>query len=144
MKVYLLEDHELPLVHCTTRVRTGNLFDPADRVGLATMTGMAMRTGGTKEKTGEQIDRELEDLAATVESDIGESSGSVSGSALKENIAEVLAIFRDVLTAPEFRQDKIELARSQLRSSIARRNDDAGGIVQREFAGLVYGKDNSY
>ena len=39
MKLYLLEDHELPLVTGTTLIRTGNLFDPADKVGLATITG---------------------------------------------------------------------------------------------------------
>src|SRR5437764_15027972 len=42
MKVYLLEDHELPIVGGIALVRTGNLFDPADRVGLATTTGMVM------------------------------------------------------------------------------------------------------
>ena len=126
MKVFLLEDHELPIVNGTALVRTGNLFDPADKVGLATMTGMVMRTGGTKTKTGEQLDQQLEDIAASVESGIGETSGSVSFSSLKENAAEVMAAFKDVMTAPEFRQDKIDLAKSQLRSSIARRNDDAG------------------
>jgi zinc protease len=48
MRVYLLEDHELPIVSGTVRVRTGNLFDPADKVGLATITGMVMRSGGTQ------------------------------------------------------------------------------------------------
>ena len=47
MKVYLLENHELPLVRGTALVRTGNLFDPADKVGLATVTGEVIRSGGT-------------------------------------------------------------------------------------------------
>ena len=144
MKVYLLEDHELPVVNGTALVRTGNLFDPADKVGLATMTGMVMRTGGTKTRTGEQLDEQLEDVAASVESGIGETSGSVSFSSLKENAPEVMAAFKDVLTAPEFRQDKIDLARSQLRSSIARRNDNAGSVAGREFANRVYGQDTPY
>ena len=37
MKVYLLENHELPLVGGFALVRTGNLFDPPDKVGLAVM-----------------------------------------------------------------------------------------------------------
>lgn len=144
MKVYLLEDHELPIVNGTALVRTGNLFDPPAKVGLATMTGMVMRTGGTKTKTGDELDRELEDVAASVESGIGETSGSVSFSSLKENTPEVLAAFKDVLTAPAFRQDKFDLALTQLRSSIARRNDDAGGIAGREFSDTLYGKDTPY
>ena len=144
MKLYLLEDHELPMIHGVAQVRTGNLFDAADKVGLATMTGMAIRTGGTRTKTGEQLDEQLENIAASVESNIGETSGSVSFSALRENTDEVLGVFKDVLTAPEFRPDKITLARTQLRGGIARRNDDARGVAEREFADIVYGKDSPY
>ncbi len=144
MKLYLLENHELPIINGTARIRTGNLFDPADKIGLATVTGLVMRTGGTKAKTGDQLDVELENIAASVEANIGETSGSVSFTSLKENTDEVLGVFRDVLTGPEFRQDRLDLAKSQLRSSIARRNDDAHGVSQREFASLVYGKDTPY
>jgi zinc protease len=144
MKLYLLEDHELPIVSGTVRVRTGNLFDPADKVGLASITGTVMRSGGTKDKTGDQLDELLENMAASVESDIGETSGAVSFSALKDNSGEVLAVFKDVLTQPEFRQDKIDLAKSEMRSGIARRNDDANGVAEREFTDIVYGKDTPY
>src|SRR6266566_2006408 len=48
MKVYLLEDHELPTVGGLALVRTGNLFDPPDKIGLATVTGMVLRSGGTR------------------------------------------------------------------------------------------------
>ena len=144
MKLYLLEDHELPIVSGTVRVRTGNLFEPADKVGLASITGAVMRSGGTQNKTGDQLDEELENIAASVESDIGESSGSVSFSTLKENSDEVLGIFKDVLTQPEFRQEKIDLAKSEMRGGIARRNDDAHGVADREFASIVYGKDTPY
>jgi zinc protease len=144
MKLYLLEDHELPVVNGTALVRTGNLFDPRDKVGLASLTGTVMRTGGTRAKTGEQLDEQLENIAASVESGIGESSGSVSFSALKENTAEVLGVFRDVLTAPEFRQNKLDLAKSQMRSSISRRNDNAESVAEREFSDIVYGKDTPY
>jgi zinc protease len=144
MKIYLLEDHELPAIEGVARVRTGNLFDPADKVGLATMTGVVIRTGGTRTKTGEQLDEQLENIAASVESNIGETTGSVSFSALRENIDEVLGVFKDVIAAPEFRADKITLARTQLRSAIARRNDDARGVADREFADILYGKDTPY
>ena len=100
MRVYLLENHELPLVSGFALVRTGNLFDPKDKVGLAELTGNVMRTGGTKSKTSEQLDEQLENMAASVEASIGESSGRVGFSALKENTDEVLAVFQDVLIEP--------------------------------------------
>ncbi len=144
IKLYLLEDHELPLLRGFALVRTGNLFDPKDKVGLATMTGMVMRSGGTHAKTGDQIDEQLENVAASVESHIEESYGQVSFSTLKKTTDEVLGLFHDIVTQPEFREDKIELAKTQLRSSISRRNDEASGIAQREFADILYGKNTPY
>jgi len=144
IRLYLLEDHELPTVRGLALIRTGNLFDPKDKIGLATVTGTVIRSGGTKAKTGDQIDEQLENIAASVESRIDESFGEVLFSTLKNTTDEVLGVFHDVMTQPEFREDKIELVKTQYRSSISRRNDDAAGISQREFVNTVYGRDNSY
>ncbi|HWE52958.1 MAG TPA: pitrilysin family protein [Bryobacteraceae bacterium] len=144
MKIYLLENHELPLVRGLALVRTGNLFDPADKVGLATVTGELIRSGGTASKTGDQINEQLENIAASVESSIQESYGSVSFSTLKERTDEVLAVFHDVLTNPAFSPDKLSFELQQLRGGIARRNDEAHTIAQREFSDAAYGRDNPY
>jgi len=144
LRVFLLEDHELPLIQGLALIHTGNLFDPPEQRGLSEVMAEVLRSGGTKSKTGDQIDEQLEDLAASVESSMDESSASMSFSALKETADPVLQTFKDVLTSPEFRQDKIDLTLSQLRSSIARRNDDANGIPDRELMSLVYGRDTPY
>ena len=144
IKVFLLEDHELPLVSGAVLIRTGNLFDPADKHGVAQLTGEVLRSGGTHAKTGDQMDEELENMAASVESQIGEGSGSVSFSCLKENTGHVLDIFKEFLITPEFREDKVELSKTQLRSEISRRNDDAGGIADREFSDILYGRNTPY
>lgn len=144
MKVYLLEDHELPLVRGSALIRTGNLFDPADKIGLASVTGDAIRSGGTSKLSGDQIDEQLENIAADVESEIGESSGSLSFSTLKERTDEVMGLFHDVLTDPAFRQDKIDLWKTQTNSGIERRNDEPMGITAREFLDILYGRNNSY
>ncbi len=144
MKVFLLEHHELPLVSGFALVRTGNLFDPPHQRGLAELTGSVLRTGGTKTTTGDQLDQTLEAMAASVESNIGENRGSVSFSCLRDNVGQVMPIFRDVLTSPEFRQDKLDLAKTQLRGAISRRNDDASGIATRELSNIVYGRQSPF
>ncbi|HEX4808986.1 MAG TPA: pitrilysin family protein [Bryobacteraceae bacterium] len=144
LKIYLLEDHELPIVRGSMLVRTGNLFDPKDKRGLATLTGITMRSGGAAGMAGDQLNDTLESMAASVETSIAESTGTVRFHCLKENTDAVLGIMHDVVTAPAFRQDKIDLARLQLKSSISRRNDDAAGIASREIYRLVYGPDTPY
>lgn len=144
MKVLLLENHELPLISGAALIRTGNLFDPPNKKGLAGITGEVLRSGGTKTRTGDQLDQDLENVAASIESQIGETNATLSFSCLKENKDQVLSLFRDLLSSPEFRQDKVDLAKTQSRSEISRRNDDADGIAQREFSDIVYGRNTPY
>lgn len=144
MRVYLLENHELPVVRGFAMVHTGNLFDPPDKKALSGVMAEVLRSGGTKAKTGNQIDEELENVAGSVESEMGETNATVSFNGLKESSDKVLEAFRDVLTDPQFRQDKIDLSLTQARSGIGRRNDDADGIPDRELARIIYGRDTPY
>lgn len=144
MHVLLLEHHELPLVSGSALIRTGSLLDPPEKVGLAEITGEVLRTGGTSKHTGEEIDRQLENLAASIESSIGTTAGSLSFNCLKEDLGAVLELFREILTDPAFRQDKLELAKTQRRSLIARRNDNPSAIASREFRQIVYGRQTPY
>ena len=142
MKIYLVEDHELPLIGIRGVVRTGNLLDPATKTGLGSVLGTVLRTGGTSHRTGDEIDEFLESRAASVEVGISEASGSFSLGALKEDFAEVLPILVDVLRNPVFDEEKIDLAKVQLKTGIARRNDSLGGIANREFQQLIFGADS--
>jgi zinc protease len=144
MKLYLLEDHDLPVVAGVALVRTGGLLDPPERIGLAQLAGITMRTGGTTLKTGEQIDTMLDNIASNVDSAIGDSAGTVSFTGLKENAGVTLQLFKEMLTQPGFRQDKMELAKTQLRGDVSHRNDSGKVIARREFASLIYGKDTAY
>jgi zinc protease len=144
MRVFLLEDHELPLINGLALVRTGNLFDPPDKHGLSAVMAEVLRSGGTHARTGDQLDEALENIAASVEASMGETSASVGFSGLKETTDTVLQIFKEILTQPEFRQNKIDLAIAQMNSSIDRRNDDAQGIVERELSSILYGRNTPY
>ncbi len=141
MRLYLLEDHELPLIEGTALVRTGTLLDPPDKAGLANLTVTLMRSGGAGSLAPDQVDDRLEDLAGTVETTVGPDSATFTFSSLKESSAEVLAIFKAVLTAPQFSDEKIEQARADARNAIAHRNDDAGRVAHRELADSLFGRD---
>ena len=144
MIVYLLEDHALPLIEGSVLVRTGSQFEPADKIGLASMTGEVMRTGGTNTKTGDELDEMLEKVGAFVETYIGTTSGGARLSVLKEDIDMGLSVLADVLKNPAFRDDKVELAKIAARSAVSRRNDQVGSIAAREFQRLIYGPNDPY
>jgi zinc protease len=144
MVVYLLEDHELPKIGLHVFVRAGSRWEPAAKAGLASITGTVMRTGGSLTENGDQLDEELDRLGASVETSIGQDSGSASATLLKEDLDRCLAILADILQHPAFPQDKIDLARIAERDAIARRNDDPSAIAFREFNRVLYGKDSPY
>jgi zinc protease len=139
MIVYLLEDHELPLVTVNATLKTGSWLDPADKVGLAGLTGAVMRTGGSTAMSPEEIDEELEQLAANVSISFAKESGSASLDVLKKDLKRGMHIFADLLRRPAFEESRVDLAKLQALEGIRRRQDSPGSIVGREFAKLLYG-----
>jgi len=144
MRLRLLEDHELPLVNGTVMVRTGKLFDPPDKIGLAEITAQVMITGGTTRRPGEDVGARFRNLGAEVAGNTTENATSIYFSALQANSDAVLEILKDVLTAPEFQQDRLDLVKAQLRNAIAHRNDDPATVLRREFTATVFGRDTPY
>lgn len=140
--VYLLEDHELPLVTITATMRTGGWLDPADKVGLAAMTGTVMRTGGGGGLSAEQVDAELEQFAGDIHIGIGRQSGSASLDVLSKDLNRGLEIFAGLIRSPAFEPARLEVAKLQAIEGIRRRQDSPGSIVSREFTKALYGADH--
>lgn len=140
--VMLLEDHELPTIEARLLVRAGSLAEPAEKAGLAGIVGQVLRSGGAGARTGDELDEFLEVRAAAIESSIGDASGTVRMDCLAPDFDAVFAAFAEVVRAPAFAQDKIDLAKVQAKSGIARRNDDVGAIATREYRRAVYGVDS--
>jgi zinc protease len=144
MVIFLQEDHELPLIEGSARIRGGSRNEPASKVGLVDFFGEVWRTGGTRAQTGDQLDDFLEVRAAKVETGPGPDSTTISLSCLKGDFDDVFKVFVDLLRNPEFRADKLDLAQRQAEDGISRRNDQVGGIAARESTKLAYGADNPY
>ncbi len=144
MVLYILEDNELPLFNVKAYIRTGTIYEPPDKVGLAGLTGRVMRTGGTPTRPGDQLDEELAFIAGSVEVGIGQSHGTASLSVLAKHIDTGLEIFADLLTNPTFPQDKIDLAKRRTAEGIRRRNDNPRAVASREFYKVIYGKDSPW
>jgi zinc protease len=144
MVIFLQEDHELPLIDGSARIRGGSRAEPANKAGLMDIYGEVWRTGGTKSQTGDQLDDFLEIRAAKVEAGATADSTTIAWSCLKNDFDDVFKVFDDLLREPEFRQDKIDLAKGEEFDAISRRNDDVGAIASREMVKLAYGPDNPY
>ncbi len=144
MVIFLQEDHELPLIDGSARIRGGSVNEPAGKTGLVDIFGDVWRTGGTKSQTGDELDDFLEVRAAKVETGGGPDSTTIGFSCLKGDLDDVFKVFVDLLRHPEFRAEKMDIAQKAMDDSISRRNDQAAGIAHREMVKLAYGADNPY
>jgi predicted Zn-dependent peptidase len=139
--VYAKQDTQFPLVNITVYFRGGGYLEPVGKEGLAGITGAAWRQGGAGERTAQELDEELDFLAANLGTNIGDVSGSVSLNVLSKDLETAMAIFMDVLTKPRFQQDRFDKAKDNLLQAMKQRNDDTADIEAREWNRLIFGDD---
>ena len=139
--LYIIEDHELPLVSVSSVIRTGSVYDLEGLEGLAGITGAVMRTGGTEEMSADDVDETLDFIAADLSVSIGRESGTASLSVLKENLDEGLRIFSDILMRPSFEKEKLETAKGLAIEGLRRIYDNPQRYAFREFTRYLYKGD---
>ena len=139
--LYIFEDHELPILNISAVIRTGSMYDPEGKEGLAELTGTVMRTGGTETITGDAIDEELEFLAGSVEVSISMESGSFTLSIFRRDMDAGLKIFSEILMHPLFEENKFLLAKNLKVEELRRISDDPEKLTFREFTKLLYRGD---
>lgn len=144
MILYLLEDRELPLIRMEVLVKTGGIYEPADKINLAELTGTLMRTGGTKRHSGEEVDEIIDQMAADLSVGIATDAGGAWLDVLKKDFDAGLSLFADILMNPVFEEEKLQIAKNNAIEMIRRRNDRPSSIAGREFNKQIYGADNPY
>ncbi len=143
-ELMVIEDHELPLVQITILVRTGEILVPRGKEGLASIVGEALRSGGSKGYGPDELNAILENKAADLSVSGDLESMTVSLNILRRDLEELLPILTDLLLHPRFPKDKIALAKKQVVSQIARRNDNQQQVAFREFKRMIYGPESMY
>lgn len=137
---YVVPDRTLPLVNIVVYVHAGTYLEPDGKEGLADLTGHLLAHGGTKSHPAEKLEERLAFLAAQLDSNVGDSQGSVSLNLLSKDLDEGLGILREVLTAPSFQDDKIALRKEQMLQEMKQRNDQSEDIEAREYGFLAHGE----
>lgn len=144
LTLYLIEDHEFPLITGTARFRTGSRLEPTDKVGLASLTGSLMRRGGTENYSPDELNQMLEQRAASIETSINTTSGSAEFDCLTGDLEQVFNLFAEVIKSPAFDEQQFALAKQQAEGRISRRDDDPGEVADRKFQKLIYGEQSPY
>lgn len=144
LRVYLMEDHEVPAVRGTLLMRGGQRGSPPDRLGVATISAGVQRAGGSVTHPGPVLDELLEDRGAQIEGGASSDVVSIGFRCLSEDSREVLGIFADVVQRPALPKDKLQLYQAQIINFLEHQNDNPRSIPARELNRLIYGRDSVF
>ncbi|MEE9443760.1 MAG: pitrilysin family protein [candidate division Zixibacteria bacterium] len=136
---YIAENNEVPTFDLTIFVRTGSIYDPLEKAGLADMAGYLMRNGGVEGMTAKEIDERLAFLAGDLSVNIGNTRGSANLFCLSKDIDESLELLKKILRYPVFDQEALDLYRTDILSDLEQRNASTSAIESREWQFLLYG-----
>lgn len=136
--LYVLEDHEIPIINVSIVIATGSVYDTIGKEGLAELTGEVMRTGGTASLTGSAIDDVLEYFACSLSISINRDLGFASLSVLKKDMDTGLKILADIFQHPAFEDDKLKLAKELKIEELRRIADDPQRLAFRKFNHQIY------
>ncbi len=136
--LYLKEDNELPLVQMTAMIGSGGISTPANKIGFTRLFGSTWRTGGAGDRTPEELDEYLDQLAADLSASMGPYTAQLDISLRTEDLQKGVAVLGDLLRRPGFASERLELERLQAQEHLRRQNDSPGAISRRLIMAALY------
>ena len=138
LKVFVVKNNKLPRVSFTLVFERDPILE-GDKAGLSGFVG-EMMMGGTKSRTKDQLDQEIDFIGAS----LGASATSVSASSLKKHQGKVLGLMADVLFNPIFPEAELDKLKKQSLTGLATTKDDPQAISSRLSRAVLYGKNHPY
>jgi zinc protease len=138
LKVIVVEDKKVPVVSVQLTLDIEPVFE-GEAKGYTDMAGSLMRTG-TKTRTKQQIDEQIDFIGANLST----FAGGMFGSSLKKHFGTMMDLFADVLLNPVFPEDELEKLRQQSLSGLATVKTDPSSMVSNMTSALLYGPEHPY
>jgi zinc protease len=142
LRVLICADHKLPLVNLVALFRGGLLAETAATNGV---TALAARTliKGTKRRSAEQLNDEIEAVGGQIRADSGNNSFSVSVEVMKPDLQLGMDILSDVLAHAAFPEEEIAREKEDQIASIKAEDEQITTVARHAMRRAVFG-DHPY
>jgi len=137
LTLIVLENDILPIVSVAGNIKAGGVYDPGEKMGLASLTATMLRRG-TNNKTYDEINEALEFVNASVETFGGLEDAGFSARCLKKDLNLAVSILADVLRNPSFPADGFDVEKQQYIASAKRRSKNARSQASRAFRETIF------
>jgi zinc protease len=138
LKVFLVEQHGLPVVTAEIVSRAGSENNSPAKPGLATLTSEVMGDG-TQSRSQEKLAQDQERIGTQIATRASMDSGTLAMSLLTYHIDEGMALLADVAEKPAFRNEDVERRRKQRLVRIAQETDSVQRMALRVGPKVLYG-----
>nr|MDQ3322633.1 insulinase family protein [Acidobacteriota bacterium] len=112
LTVAVVERRNVPLATVQLLVKSGAETEDAEKAGLANMTA-SLLTKGTKTRTATQIAEQMEFLGGSINTGASWNNSVVVVNVMVDKLDAAMVIMSDVVLNPLFRQEEIDLLRTQ-------------------------------
>jgi zinc protease len=141
IKVYGIENSEVPLVRFNLVIDGGQLLEKMDKLGVANLTAHLMNKG-TKNKTVAELEEAIQDLGASIFVSASKESISISGNSLAKNYVKTLQLVEEILLEPRWDETEFDLLKKSVVGNLRQQEANPNSITQNIYNELIYGKDN--
>ena len=143
MKLYGIQHVEVPLVQYNIVIEGGHMLDDISAPGVASMLA-TMLNEGTRNKTPEELEEEIDLLGASIRFGAGSEDISVSVNTLARNFEKTLAIVEEMLLQPRWDSAAFELAKTRTLNGLRRNSIDPTYLGSKALNNLILGENNIY
>ncbi len=143
MKIYGIEQDELPLVNFEVVIDGGFYLDDPEKIGVANlMTDIMME--GTESKTPEELEEEIELLGANIYMYTSNEEIVIRANTLSRNYLKTLALVEEILLEPRWDKEQFELAKTRTINNLIQREADPNFLAGKWFNRLIYDDDHIF
>ncbi len=143
LQIFVVERPDLPKVAVSLVTKSGSVFDPAGKVGCASLMVTTVKMG-TKTKKALEIEDAMGDLGTSIGGNADRERSSLGFEVLKRNLAPAMAIFADVVRNPVFPDSEVARERKLRLDALAQEAKDPNAIAFRVGSMLAFGADHPY
>ncbi len=142
MPVTMVAFGTVPKVRIQLAVDAGNVFEAANEIWLADVTG-SMLEEGTATLTADALARELATMGGELAIAVGPDRANLSAEVLGERGPQALRLLADVAQRPRLPESELARVKATHARNLAIQKDTPQALAMEQFATLTYG-DHPY
>ena len=143
MSVYGIENNETPLVQFDITIPGGQLLDPENKSGVASMLSNLMLEG-TANRTPAELEEAIGLLGASINMYSANEDFHITGSCLAKNFEETIALVKEIILEPRWDEAEYNRLMQGLETSLKDRESNPNAIASLAYNQLLYGKNHPF